>query len=81
MSDFIKIIPISGKNYYFTFREISTLEGRKFFVTTLENDDAISFDIRTDKFDNWKIIEPVPKWIKQIEEKLFEVIKNHNENS
>lgn len=77
MTDFIETIPIAGKNYYFSFRKLSTPEGIKFFVSTLEKNDFISFEIRRDKFDNWKIVDTVPKWIAQIEIKLIEAIKSH----
>jgi hypothetical protein len=79
MSDFIEIIPIAGKKYYFTFTEMSTPDNKKFLVTTLENGDAVSFEIGNDRFEKWTIIEPVPKWIKQIEGRLLEAINNRNE--
>jgi hypothetical protein len=77
MPDFIETIPIAGKKYYFTFRKVFTPDGVKFFVSTLENNDLISFEIKGGKFGDWKLLDPVPDWIRQIERKLFEAIKNH----
>ena len=81
MSDFIEIINIAGKKYYFSFRKKSTPLGPIFLVTTLENGEVISFEIRADKFNDWKILDPVPNWIEQIKEKLFEASRNHFKNS
>lgn len=77
MPDFIEIIAITGKNYYFSFREVDVPEGKKYFVSTLENNDIISFDMKTDKYGKLKIVEPVPKWIKQNEGLLLKAIQNH----
>jgi len=74
MSDFIEIIPIGDKKYYFSFSKVIIPHGVKFSVTILENDDAIVFDMKSAK-DGWKIVQPVPEWIKKTEDKLSEAIK------
>ena len=81
MSDFIEVISIAGKNYYFSFSKISTPGGSKFFVSTIENNDVVSFEIKGDEYDNWKIIEPAPKWIMKIEKTLLEIIHLHLKSS
>jgi hypothetical protein len=80
MPDFIEAIPFAGKNQYFSFRLVATPRGDKYFVSTLENNDLISFEVKTDALARWHLVEPVPAWIKQMEPQLVQAIEIHLKN-
>jgi len=71
---FLENISSGNKRHVFSFREVSVWRGRKFCVMTYENHEAIVFEIKTDKFNNWKIIKPVPDWVISLEKKLIETL-------
>jgi hypothetical protein len=72
---FIENISLDSKKYTFPFREISVSNGRKFFVTTFDNHEAIVFEIKADKYDNWKMVKPFSDWIKPHEKRLIDILK------
>jgi hypothetical protein len=74
---FIENITLDGKRYTFSFREISVRSGRKFCVVTYMNHEAVVFEIKRDKYNNWKMVKPFPDWLIPYEKKLTDILKAH----
>jgi hypothetical protein len=79
MPDFIEVIPIGDKRYYFSFRKNEADTGVKVFVVTLEENDTISFEMKEHEKGVWKINSSAPEWIKRVETKISEAISIRQE--
>jgi hypothetical protein len=47
----------------------------------LDRVDPVSFEMLGDKYGNWKIVEPVPEWIKNLEKALIEIINRRHQQT
>jgi hypothetical protein len=70
-------LKVESQTLCFVFNRILTSNGEKFFIKVNKNRVPFSFDMKKDKYDKWKIVEPAPKWVRKVEEKLIKAINRH----
>jgi hypothetical protein len=60
------------------FTRIHIAEGFKFFVqATGSQSQTDTFELKKEKFGNWRIVQPAPAWVNEAEEQLVELIQAH----
>ena len=71
---------INETNFLLSFSEIYTPSGNRYFIKAEnERKKCFVFEMIKDEYSNhWRIIEPSLQWLKGIEDKLSEVILNHD---
>jgi hypothetical protein len=72
---FVESIWIEDKRYFFSFREIIVPTGLKFCIVTLDKDQLVVFELKTNRNGDWKIVPPVPDWIESLEARLVNIIE------
>lgn len=75
MSEFEKKVKISGRALLFSFRSVYTQGASKYFIAVIEKENVIAeFEMITDRHEKWKILDPVPQWIREMELQLVELV-------
>ena len=59
-----------------TFYLVHTVKGQKFFVTGSRDHKVFIIDI-LQTGAGWKIIEPLPEWVKEIENDLIDIVNRN----
>jgi hypothetical protein len=72
---FVESIWLGDKRYFFSFRELAVPTGRKFCIVTLDKDQIVVFEIKTDRNGHLKIVPPVPDWIMSLEKRLINIME------
>ena len=75
MERFFKTIVVNGVSLEFSFFKIHSVRGHRYYITVLENQKPLLFQMEK-KNDNWQIIDApkVPKWIHDIKDQLINAI-------
>ena len=74
MKPFNSTVYVDGETLEFTFYNIHTVKGEKFFVTVTRYTRPYIFDMIKSDSTNWLIIEPAPQWVKPLEGQLANII-------
>lgn len=74
MSDFTLSIHVSDIPYTFSFIYIKTPGAEKYFVRADNFSDMVSFELKKNYAGNWKVVEPAPPWIVDMEASFSEII-------
>ena len=78
MNQFKVTLQLENEILDFSFNQIYTAAGEKFFITVNKDGSDFVFDIQKDGYGRWKIGEPAPKWVRAIERELIEAINPNN---
>jgi hypothetical protein len=77
MKPFFGSTEVDGETLEFTFYFTHTIYGEKFFVTVTRYRQAYIFDMMERDSGKWLIVEPVPQWVKPLEEQLASIISRN----
>ena len=78
MSKINCVVFVNGENYSLAFFERRIPDGTKYFITAQNGKgNVIHFEMK-EEGGKWKIIQPAPTYIIDIEDKLSEIILNKN---
>ena len=77
LNEFKQTVRIKGRRLEFSFRRVYTPDGEKYFVSVSENGHFYPFEIRKDNMGKWTVSDLAPKWIKELEETLSDIIDQH----
>lgn len=71
MNTFHISVKTGSMKFMFEFRKICISTGAKFFVCTVDNqNNCVAFDMKRDKYNNWKITPPAEEWVLSLEHQL-----------
>ena len=77
MDDFKTILRDGTTSFHVTFHKIRIPNGWKFYITLIHDGDIhTSFDM-TKNGESWKVVPPVPNWIREKENELAEIINRN----
>jgi hypothetical protein len=76
LKEFKENIYIGKETVSLTFYLIHTVKGQKFFVTGSRDNKVFIIDILQTSA-GWKIIEPLPEWVKEIENDLIDIVNRN----
>ena len=80
MQQFSDIINVDGRELFFVFSRLKTLDEDKFFVIVTKETVTYSLDLKKNNFGKWQIVSPSPPgWLKKIEFTLVQVINDNTE--
>ncbi len=78
LTSFEQYITVNNKNTKFLFRQFYVAGRTKYFITCTDpQDQYIGFEMREVKRNKWIAIPPVPEWIMNIEDRLSQLIVDH----
>ncbi len=77
MSDFTLSLTADGIPYQFAFTHIKNPGAEKYFVSAQPVDaDTVCFEMKKNYAGDWKVLEPLPAWIREWEATLSEFIRH-----
>jgi len=77
LNEFKQTIPIKGTSLEFSFRKVYIPGGEKYFLSVSHKGNFYPFEIRKDNMDKWTVSDLAPRWIKELEEALSDIIDQH----
>jgi len=76
MKSFNKWITIDSSTLNFNFTPVQNPNGKKFFISVLNKEGIIFFEMKEDHYGHWLIVEPVPTWLLPAQPSLEAAIKS-----
>ena len=74
MFSFIREIPFDKWSLILHFTRVHAPQ-EKYFVLIRDGEiDVISFEVQKDKRDQWKVMQPAPEWVFNLEEQIADVL-------
>jgi hypothetical protein len=79
MQDFSDSAEIEGRRLQFAFRQIFSSDQEKYFVTASAGEKTVAeFEMVTDEQHRWRILDPVPPWVRIHESLLLGMTERHH---
>lgn len=79
MSEFTLPLAVSGHIYIFRFTPISGGEADKYFINAQPTSGgAVCFEMKKNYLGRWKVLQPVPAHMAEMEERLSDFINDRN---
>ena len=76
MFNFTVPITVSNGNYVFAFTRIESPSAEKYFVNVQQGPGNIAaFEMKKNYNGAWRVTEPVPEWIREMETALSDLIR------
>ena len=78
MATFSKTIFYNNAELLFSFSQVERIDSVKYHVTVVEDKKLLTaFEMRKAANESWKIVQPAPEWVLEVEPTLSTLIQSH----